>query len=592
MRRKTALILAGALILGGNCFSLAQNVNEPSPTRPVELVRFNKEFSSVSIEPVRVGTRPGIAVIFDGTDDMHYYANKETAPAAGTELGIEARSEQVAFGKAVFPKWSILHDSIGTDTDVYVGQFTVFIPVIGTLSDGEGHVEVKISGVACTSMVCLPPFEKAVTTKLDLGGSDSWRQITIEKAPVTGGAVLKSPSYPVWFAFGLAFVAGLIFNIMPCIWPVLPLIVMRIVEQAKAGRRQSATMGLAFCSGILAFFACFAAVNAVLRLFYATVLQLGDPFRNDVFVILLGLLLVVMALFMFDLFAIRLPSSVSNKAGSGKGYAGAVGMGFLAAILSTPCSFGILGAAFVWAQTQPLWLATITIMIIGVGMALPYAILTSIPALVNRLPKAGRWMELFKQGVGFILLAVAVWLIGTRPPALAMRVVFFAVVIGFCFWMWGSWVGYATAPVRKWIVRAAALLLAVVAGLGLLTPTREIINWQNYDAALIQDALENDQPVLLKFTAEWCLSCKVIDRTVFGKQDIAELMEQKRVLAVKADTTGKPPEYPATHALKNLYNEPGVPVTILLLPDGQDKRWHGKFFADELRETLEELPSK
>ena len=592
MRGKAALILAGALILGGNCFSLAQNVNEPSPTRPVELVRFNKEFSSVSIEPVRVGTRPGIAVIFDGTDDMHYYANRETAPAAGTELGIEARSEQVAFGKAVFPKWSILHDSIGTDTDVYVGRFTVFIPVVGTLSDREARIEVKISGVACTSMVCLSPFEKAVTTKLDLGGSDSWRQITIEKAPVTGGAVLKSPSYSVWFAFGLAFVAGLIFNIMPCVWPVLPLIVMRIVEQAKAGRRQSATMGLAFCSGILAFFACFATVNAVLRLFYATVLQLGDPFRNDVFVILLALLLVVMALFMFGLFGIRLPSSVSNRAGSGKGYGGAVGMGFLAAILSTPCSFGILGAAFVWAQAQPLWLATITIMIIGLGMALPYAILTSIPALVKRLPRSGRWMELFKQAVGFILLTIAVWLIGTRPTGLPVRVIYFAIVVGFSLWMWRTWVSPATGGVRKWLVRAAAILLAVAGGLGFLTPKKEIINWQSYDVALIENAVEQSQPVLIEFTAQWCLSCKAVQWTVFSRKDIAELIERKGVLAVKADTTGTGPRYPATEALKNVYNEPGVPVTILLLPDGQEKRWHGKSFADELREALEELPGK
>jgi len=541
-----------------------------------------------------MGSKLGVAVIFEGTDDLHYYARKETAPG-GYKLEVEAKSDDFGFGEAVFPKPDFFQDSLGNSIEVYVGRFTVFIPLktvrdpTKTTTIDEGNVEVKISGTACTSNICLSPFEKTLRTRIDWSQADSWQEISFEKDGDISGAA-TGPSYSVWFALGLAFLAGLALNIMPCVWPVLPLIVMRIVEQAKAGRRQLIAMGLSFGFGIFLFFACFAVLNAILRMFYATVLELSDPFRNPVFVIVLAMILIVMALFMFGVFAITIPASIAKKSGSGKGYPAAVGMGFLAAIMATPCSFGILGAAMGWAQSQSVWLGTLAIMVIGVGMAVPYAILTSMPGLLKRLPRAGHWMELFKQGIGFILLIVAVWLIGTLAQEQRISVLYFALALSFCLWMWGGWVSYNTARLRKWVIRTIAVLLVVLAGLFFLMPGNKTIDWQNYDAGLIDTALEESRPVLIEFTADWCLSCKAVERFVYSRQDIAALIEEKDVLAIKADTTGNSP---ATLAKKNLYNEPGVPVSILLVTGReQTRRWHGKFFADELKVALEKLPSK
>jgi thiol:disulfide interchange protein DsbD len=300
---------------------------------------------------------------------------------------------------------------------------------------------------------------------------------------------------------------------------------------------------------------------------------------------------VVLALFMFGVFTITVPSAIASKSGSGKGYSGAVGMGFLAAILSTPCSFAILAAAFAWAQAQPLPLATAAIMVIGIGMAVPYAILTSLPGLLNRMPRPGRWMELFKQAIGFVLLGIAVWFINALPEVRRMGVLYFAIVLGFCVWMWGSWVGYNTKTLRKWLTRIIAVALVVAAGWIFLPAPTNPIDWQHYDADLIETAKAEGRPVLIKFTAEWCLSCKVVEKTVYSHKDIARLIEERGVLAIKADTTTR--DLPATFALKNVYNEPGVPVSMLFLP-GEKKpvRWRGKSFADELKELLEKLPSK
>jgi len=303
------------------------------------------------------------------------------------------------------------------------------------------------------------------------------------------------------------------------------------------------------------------------------------------------LLLVVLALLMFGVFNITVPSSIAGKSGSGKGYSGAVGTGFLAAILSTPCGFGILAVAFGWAQAQHWSLATVVIMAIGLGMAAPYAILTSMPGLLKRLPKAGRWMESFKQGIGFVLLIIAVKLIGALPQIHRTNVLYFAVVLGFCVWMWGRWVSYNTKLTRKLLTRIAAIVLVITAGWTFLpAPAGEPISWRDYDTTVIDSALAEGRPVLIKFTADWCLSCQAVDKIVYHRKDIAELIEEKEVLAVKADTTAM--DYPATLALKNKYNEPGVPVTILFIPGAEEPvKFHEIFFAGKLKELLQKLPS-
>ena len=612
MRKKALWICQVALISALDWSAFGQEPNRPSSPQTVELVRYDNEYSSVRIEPARMNEKLGVAVLFEGSEDMHYYARPETAPAPGLELKVQAESDDFGFGEPVFPKWSMFADPLGQKVEVYVGRFTVFFPIEAvkaptrTTVTEKGDVKVKISGIACTSIVCLQPFENTLQATINFSESDSWKQIrsaappeTATKPPPTTQTDVplgttypyEGYSYTVFGALVLAFLAGLSLNIMPCVWPVLPLIIMRIVEQSRAGRKRAFAMGLAFCLGILSAFACLALASAILRIFYGTVLQVGDPFRIPWIVGAVALLLVVLALFMFGVFTITVPSSIASKSASGKSYAGAVGMGLLAAVLSTPCSFGILGAAFVWAQTQSVALGSLAIMVIGLGMALPYGILTSMPGLLNRIPKAGRWMEVFKQAIGFTLLFVAIWLITALPQERRTAVLYFALALSFCVWIWGGWVSYNTKPARKWLVRSIAVALAVWAGFGFLLPKETVINWQPYDEKAIDTAVEQPRPVLIKFTADWCMSCKLVDKTVYSRSDIAALIKKKDVLPIKADTTAN--DYPATIALKNIYKEPGVPLTILFLPDmEQPVKWRGKAFAGQLKKLLEELPSK
>ena len=618
MREKTAAISKGTLLTGALwtvCIfavahpTLSEDTDQPGPgaatdvvATSVELARHEKEFSSAHLKTARMRGKPGVAVVFEGTDDLHYYAKAETAPAAGFELKVEAKSNDFRFGQALFPKWEIFTDPVGNKVEVYAGRFTVFVPMktktdkapTETTVIDQANVKVNISGIACTSMVCLPPFERMLEASIDWSRRDSWKEITIETLAAADEPIetFKGPSYSAWFALGLAFLAGLILNIMPCVLPVIPLKVLSIFEQARESKARCIALGLSFCLGILLFFAALAILNIILRLGYGTVFQWGDHFRNPVFLIAMSLLLVVLALFMFGVFTIAVPSSIAGKAGPGKGLAGSVAMGFLAAVLSTPCSFAILTAAFAWAQTQKLPLATIAIMLIAVGMACPYAILTSMPSLLKYLPKAGRWTELFKQTMGFVLLIVAVWLITALPALRTGSVLYFAIVLGFCIWMWGGWVGLTTPTVRRWVIRAIAVVIAVAAGAWLLPePKMAEINWRSYNRTLIDQVVAGQRPVLIEFMADWCLTCKAVEKTVYAREDIAELIKRKGVLPVKADTTLA--DSPATTDLKEIYNEPGVPVSILFLPrQSEPVRLHGLLIGSRLKELLQDLPDR
>ncbi|MBN2457404.1 MAG: thioredoxin family protein [Sedimentisphaerales bacterium] len=584
-----------------SCCTFAQEVNDANTAKPAEqiitdVVTISSEQQHDFVNPY---SKSALAIHFELKKDWHFYASAETAPG-GMNLKLKPSfPDYISFSEPIFPQPHWYADkSSGKKLEVFSDKFTVFLPF--TVSQTQPKIEqrestntlvqIGIEGAVCSDIQCRRPDFRNLGAVIRIADDTVTAEPRFVLPDLTKAVKVNQwISYSISFALGLSFLAGLSLNIMPCVWPVLPLIVMRIVEQAKQGKAKSIAMGLVFCSGILLFFACLAAANIILQIFYGTVLNWGDQYRNPAFVGAMALLLVVLALFMFDVFIVTVPAAISGKSQGQKGYFGAIGMGFLAAILSTPCSFAILAAAFAWAQAQTLPMGTLAIMVIGLGMAVPYAILTSMPGLLKSLPKAGRWMELFKQGVGFTLLIIAVKLITALPQAQRSGVLYFAIALAFCVWIWGRWVSFGTPKLRKWLLRAVAVTLAILSAAAFLSkPAKKLIDWQSYDAEVIQTAVSRGQPVLIKFTADWCLSCQVVDKMVFQREDISELIKQKNVLAVKADTTTG--DLPATYALKDVYNEPAVPVSILVLPgSNKQAKWRGLSFGDELKAHLQEL---
>ncbi len=402
----------------------------------------------------------------------------------------------------------------------------------------------------------------------------------------------------IWAGLGLALLAGLALNIMPCVLPVIPLRILSLVDMARESRRRIVLLGLTFAGGMVLFFIGVAAVSAAVRAATGQAVNLSDHFQLEWVRLLLALVVVALAANLFGVFNVVVPSRLAGvgQAGpqAGGGYARSAGMGLMMAVLATPCSFAILVGAMAWAQVQPLWLGSLAIVLIGVGMAAPHALLTSFPSLLAKLPRPGAWMEYFKQSMGFLMLLVAVWLFSTfSDDAYPFWLIAFAVVLAMGLWIWANWVRYDAPLARKLVVRGIAVAIVVAAGLWMIPrPTPLAVEFEPFSRARINEARAEGSPVLVKFTASWCTKCQVLDYTVFDSPEVARALQEAGVVAVRADVTAK--GTPASEYLRQVGGAP--PLTRIFPPGGGPAiRLEGSYSKEKLLEVLgefDETPGK
>ena len=364
------------------------------------------------------------------------------------------------------------------------------------------------------------------------------------KAEVVGSAASAVEGYTVWAGFGLALLAGLTLNIMPCVLPIIPLRIYSLVNLAGESRRRFVTLGMAFAAGIVLFFVGLAIVSAGLRLLGKGTIDLNEHFQFAWVRILIAMILLALSANLWGLFNVTVPGKVAAMGQDSSSVAhehlSAVGMGLMMAILSTPCSFWLMALALTWAQGQPLWLGTLAIVLIGVGMAAPHVLLASQPALLKLLPKPGRWMEFFKQTMGFLLVPAVVYLLSTLPTGggWPWLVAMFGLALVFGLWMWGSWVRFDASWPRKLVVRGLALAIVAVTGwFTLPQPQWKGVEFEPLDAARIAQVRQDGNMVVVKVTASWCGECKILDYEVFSLPEMAREFAERGVVAMEADVS-------------------------------------------------------
>ncbi|WP_186804777.1 protein-disulfide reductase DsbD family protein [Limihaloglobus sulfuriphilus] len=553
------------------------------------MLESGREYADVSVSSVSIDGQKAIRVNFSASEDLHFYADGDNVLKVWTEPQPQGSS-------VVFPESRPYYDRFVQKTvPVYSGEFDVVVLLAADVS-GTVETEVNVRGFACTSDSCLPPATIDFDFSADASDASQWPAADIDipeaaaqpqSGPQTQQAQeVGSDSSGLLKYLLLALLAGLSFNVMPCVLPVIPIIMNRLLDQAREHRSRSITLGMAFCGGIIGFFVMLAVFGAVFQAVTGSVFQWGDQMRYPGFIAGMSLFILVMALFLFDVFAVGIPSSVSSKSGSGKGLGGSVGMGFFAALMSTPCSGAILAVVLVWTQTQPIHIGLLVFLLLGIGMALPYAVLVAFPKLLKSIPKPGMWMEHFRKAMGFVLLIIAVKLAASLPQQRLENLLLYAVFLSFAVWMWGKWVNMTTPKKKRYTIRLAAVIIAVVAGFVILPVEKDIVDWVEYDAAAIETAKQNDEPVLIKFTADWCANCKTLDKRVYKDKDVAALIDELGILAVEADTTLN--TYPASIDLKEVYNEPGaVPLTVYIGNDGSVTKLRGIYSKEALLEVID-----
>jgi thiol:disulfide interchange protein/DsbC/DsbD-like thiol-disulfide interchange protein len=403
---------------------------------------------------------------------------------------------------------------------------------------------------------------------------------------VSGG----SQPLPLYLLF--AFVGGLLLNIMPCVLPVIALKIFGLVKMAGDHPGRVMRLGWSFSLGIMASFLALALLVVVLQTAGQQV-GWGFQFQEPLFVILMSAVVFAFGLSLFGVYEIRPPAAavtgvssvIARTEGTGKGYAASFSEGVFATILATPCTAPFLGTALGFAFAQPAWITLLIFMTVALGMASPYLILTARPAWLKFLPRPGAWMETAKQVMGFLMMATLLWLLYILGKQLGMEAVIwtggFLLMVGVACWLIGR---FATlTATRKGIALTwIAAVLFVGAGYWLfLSPVLEArdvltsspalssggsreesggIPWEPFSLTGLEEHLRQAKPVFIDFTAEWCLTCKVNERSVMGNQDVIEKFRNSNIVAIRADWTNRNPEI--TKLLAK-FGRSGVPLYVI-----------------------------
>jgi thiol:disulfide interchange protein DsbD len=373
-----------------------------------------------------------------------------------------------------------------------------------------------------------------------------------------------------------AILGGLVLNLMPCVFPVLSIKAIGLVEQAKKHPAAVRAKGLMFAAGVISSMLVLATALLALR---AGGEQIGWGFQlqSPLFVTLMAYLLLAVGLNLSGVFEFGGGlAGIGDGLTRGDSYHAAFFTGVLTTLVATPCTAPFMAAAVGAALTQSPIIALCIFTALGFGLALPYLLLSFAPVLRRALPKPGAWMDTLKQIFAFPMYASAAWLLWVLAQQTAVlglgAALAGAILIGLAAWAYQK--SKTSAQTGK-IVAVATACAAVVVAIAL--PVRiartesaapsavrsgavsEADGWEPYDAARLSALQAAGKPVLVNFTASWCLTCLVNERTAFSDTAVQEVFRDKGVTLMKGDWTNRDPGI--TKALA-AFNRAGVPLYV------------------------------
>lgn len=392
-------------------------------------------------------------------------------------------------------------------------------------------------------------------------------------------------------AVGLAFLGGLLLNLMPCVFPVLFLKGLALVNSSSEERHKLRTHGFVYATGILVSFWLLVGALLALRAAGAS-LGWGFQFQSPVFLSLMAGLLFFLGLSLAGQFEIGLTlTGAGGRLAAKQGYAGSFFTGVLAVVVATPCTAPFMGAAIGYALAQPAGVTFAVFTALALGLAAPYVALTLEPAWTRILPRPGAWMEILRQAVSVPIFGTVIWLAWVLAQAYGAAALAALLVelllLAISGWFLGRW------PAKRWATGVAALVVLATIGI-CLTVGRDLAEvptpalspedgqalasspssqkaaqstWQPWSADAVARFQAQGRPVFVDFTASWCLSCQVNERVALSQPSVQEAFQNANVALLKADWTRQDPAI--TEALASL-GRSGVPVYVLYTPGGND----------------------
>lgn len=452
---------------------------------------------------------------------------------------------------------------------------SALLGLIGEVEEDSDDAQDRLAGVlALTSPdgrvahveVDVPlPFAPAGSEVTQLGAH--W---------ITPESTIAAPSLRLVQAILLALLGGLILNLMPCVLPVLAIKVFAVAEMAGRSRRELVANGAAYALGILASMAVLAGVVLALR-GIGTEVGWGFQFQSPLFISMIAIVLVAFALNLFGVFEISLDVGRAAQLGAEThGHRRSFFEGLLAVVLATPCSAPFLGTAVGFAFASPPIVIVAIFLAIGLGLALPFVLITLIPGLSRFMPRPGAWMLQLRAGLGFALLATVVWLLwltgGVAGVDGLVALLVLLLTLAFGLFLYGG----LQRSERRWLRIATGAALVAITVLGLDLVSARLVSdarpaaaadhegWQAWEPAAIDEALSAGDSVLVVFSADWCITCKVNERVVLQNPRVVAELERLGVRIFKADWTRRDETIRAELAR---HGRAGVPLYLVYDPE-------------------------
>lgn len=383
-----------------------------------------------------------------------------------------------------------------------------------------------------------------------------------------------------------AFIGGLLLNVMPCVLPILSMRALNLINQSGNDKRTIFKNALLYGAGVLISLIILAVIVIILKL-TGQMAGWGFQFQNPVFVSVLMVTIFIFALSLFDLFLINPPGlSAMARAASKKGYIGSFFNGIFAVLLATPCTAPFLGAALGFAFSQSPLFILVSFSAIGAGFALPFILLGIWPAAIQALPKPGKWMDTFKEMMGFLLLGTVVYLFSTLRYEVdsdgQMKVIIYLLAAAFIAWIYGKLSNPSSKIRAPKTALAVSLLLLVGSGLYFLdfretelSPVSGSVSeasgvkdgWETFAPDTLEQYLDQGKAVLVQFSAKWCTVCKVNDRVIFNSEKGKTFFKDRNIILLYGDYTKRDP---LIGNWIRKYGKAGVPVYAYYSPGSRE----------------------
>ena len=384
----------------------------------------------------------------------------------------------------------------------------------------------------------------------------------------------------LFVAFLFAFIGGVILNLMPCVFPILSMKTLSLVNMGQTDHQVARHSGLLYTAGILAAFTLIGGILVGLREAGQAVgwgFHLQSPFVN----LGLGLLMLAIALNLLGVYEFGTRAAgVGQSLTAGGERKAAFFTGLLAVLVATPCTAPFMAGALGYALVQTTPVALGIFLALGFGLAFPYLLISFVPAFGRIMPRPGPWMARFRSILAFPMFATAVWLfwimgrqLGVNSMAAGLLAALF---FAFGLWAYGQVIGGA----RPWAWRslaAAGLILAVVTGARIedyrTDPAAAVdghvgtlgqLSLEHFTPQRLAGYIESGQPVFVYFTADWCVNCKLNERVALASDAVGEAFHERGIKVLEGDWTN---EDPIITEWLDRYGRAGVPL-YLYFPSG------------------------